>query len=109
MSANPFKSLFAKSFLGVDIGTSSFKVVELSSKKGIRLENYGQLRAEYFTEKKSPQGIVLSNDYIIAGLSSVLQEAKIKARDTVFAVPDYATFFTSFDLPAMSQPARGQW
>jgi type IV pilus assembly protein PilM len=104
MSANPFKSLFAKSFLGVDIGTSSFKVVELSSKNGIRLENYGQLRAEYFTEKKSTQGLILSNDYIIAGLSSILQESKIRTKETVFAVPDYATFFTSFDLPAMSKP-----
>ena len=104
MSANPLKSLFAKSFLGVDIGTSSFKVVELSSRKGIRLENYGQLRAEYFTEKKSPQGLILSNDYIIAGLSSILQEAKIRTKETFFAIPDYATFFTSFDLPAMSTP-----
>jgi type IV pilus assembly protein PilM len=103
MSLNPFNSLFPKSFLGVDIGTSSFKVVELSSRKGIRLENYGQLRAEYFTEKKSIQGLILSNDHIIAGLSSILQETKIKTKEAIFAIPDYATFFTSFDLPSMSK------
>jgi len=104
MSPNPFKSLFSKSFLGIDIGTSSFKIVEVSNRKGVRLENYGQLRSEYLSEKRSPQGLVLSNDYIVAALSSILQEAKIKTKEAFFAIPDYATFFTSFDLPAMSKP-----
>jgi len=108
MSVNPLKSvisrMFAKNFLGIDIGIASFKVVEISSKNGVRLENYGQLRSEYVSENKSPQGLVVSNDYIIAALASILQEAKIRTKEVFFAIPDYATFFTSFDVPAMSRP-----
>ncbi len=108
MGFNPLRMLGSKSFLGVDIGSASLKVVEISGAGGRRLENYGQLRTEYFLGRASDvvsysKEIFLSKEMIISALGAVLQEAKIKKKRAFFAIPDYATFFTTFQLPSMSK------
>lgn len=108
MGFNPFRIIGSKSFLGVDIGSSSLKVVEISGAGGKRLENYGQLRTEYFFSRTNDAAsyskeVFLSKEMIISALGSVLQEAKIKKKSAFFAIPDYATFFTTFPLPSMSR------
>ena len=52
MIINPFQLLFPRKFLGIDIGTSYIKLVEIS-KFGYRtkLENYGSLSASILYEK----------------------------------------------------------
>lgn len=112
MGLNPLgflgSKIFTKNFLGIDIGSSSLKIVEISGRKGKRLENYGQLKTEYFTEKTPGQSwqhsILSSEEQLITALSSILQEAKIKTKNVFFSIPDYSTFFTSFELPPMSKP-----
>ncbi len=111
MVFNPFKKftfkIFSKSFLGIDIGSASIKIVELSSKNGPKLENYAQLKTEYFAGKEFIQhfqaGALLSGPRICEALSAMLQEAKIKTRNAFFSIPDYASFFTTFTLPPMSK------
>lgn len=110
MVFNPLRSLVSKSFLGIDVGSASLKVVEISgsSSNGKRLENYGQLKTEYFLGRVSDavsysKEVFLSKEMIINALKAVLQEAKIKKRSAFFAIPDYATFFTTFQLPSMSR------
>lgn len=105
---NNFTSkFFPKNYLGIDIGSYSLKVVEMSGKGGRTLENYGQLRTEYVTGEILAQGwrvgSLLSDEKIISALYSILQEAKIKTRNAFFSIPDYSTFFTSFELPPMSK------
>jgi len=99
--------LFSKNFIGIDIGTSSIKVVELEKGKGKILSNYGVLGADYFigkTHQNREQGTLAINESIIShALSSILKETGIKSKDAFFAIPDYATFFTTFNLPAMSE------
>ncbi len=99
--------LFSKNFIGVDIGTSSIKVIELEKGKGKTLSNYGVLGSDYFggqafqTREKGTLSISESN--IAEALSTILKEAGIKSKEAFFAIPDFATFFTTFNLPAMSE------
>jgi type IV pilus assembly protein PilM len=100
-----------KSFLGIDIGTASIKIVELS-KRGERkiLENYGEISTHEVGEKPfrtgfSPENnsFSLSAREISQGISAILSEAKINSRLATFSIPDFSSFFTTIELPAMTR------
>src|SRR3989344_3110627 len=104
---NPF-SASSKNFLGVDIGTSAVKIVELS-KMGNRkkLENYGEMQSSLLYEKpfrtfEKSTLTVTSND-VVRTILAILKEAKIKASKACFSIPDFSTFFTTFQLPPMTE------
>lgn len=105
--ADPFKMFFPKKMLGIDVGTSSIKIVELSQwGQGKTLENYGEIKSvslykEPFrnTEKGS---YLLSNYFVSRAIRAVLDEARIKTKATIFSIPDFSTFCTSFELPPMA-------
>jgi type IV pilus assembly protein PilM len=107
MIGNPFK-LSSKSFLGIDIGVSSIKIIELARWGGrVELKNYGHLSISSFREepfqKLSEDAFLLSTSQIVKVIKSILITADIKTREAVFTIPDFSTFFTSFELPPMSQ------
>jgi type IV pilus assembly protein PilM len=102
-----------KNFLGIDVGTFSIKVVELSySKKGkVVLENYGEIVNDpkiedvfYNPRKKS---FSLSHQIIANNIKKVLDETGIKKREAFFSIPDFMTFFTVFKTPPMPQEEIG--
>jgi type IV pilus assembly protein PilM len=105
---NPFKKLLPKKFLGVDIGTSSIKLVEIS-KFGYRkkLENYGQVESSIFYDKpfrtQEKTSLLLSNQEISKAILAIVEEAKIKTKNAVFSIPDFSSFFTNFTLPPMTK------
>ena len=108
MALNFFSRLFSsKSILGIDIGTSSIKIVELSKKKSKKLENYGQVSSKYYAEEEfrrhTPEGPVLDLKNITNAIGAILEEAKMKAKEVYFSVPDYFTFFTTLELPFMER------
>jgi len=100
-------NVFSKNFVGIDIGTDSIKMVELSRQKGKTLANYGILGAEYFSGNsfRSRERGVLSIEErnIVEAITNILQEAGIKSKQAFFSIPDYVSFFTTFDLPPMSE------
>lgn len=107
MIGNPFK-LSSKNFLGIDIGVSSIKIVELARWGGkVELKNYGYLGVSPFKEepfqKFSEDTFLLSTPQIVKVIKSILISADIKTREAVFTIPDFSTFFTNFDLPPMTQ------
>lgn len=104
---NPFK-VAPQSFLGVDIGTSSIKIVELSrwgQKK--RLENYGEIRAEALYEKPfrsfEKSTLTVSSNDVVRAISAILSESKMKTKKSFFSIPDFSSFFTTFKLPPMTE------
>ncbi len=103
----PFFSL-RKKFLGIDIGTNSIKVVELSS-LGQRkeLRNYGEISASSFFKNSfrnfQKDTLLLSLKEIARGIKAILEEAKIKTKKAGFSVPDFSSFFINFDLPPMTE------
>ena len=103
----PF-SIFPKKFLGIDIGSSAIRIVELSSfAKRIKLENFGEIPAKavfkepFRTFEKSV--LYLSVDDIVKAIKAILKEAQIKTKSAFFSIPDFATFFTTFELPPMTK------
>ncbi len=106
-------SVPSRTFLGVDIGTSSLKIVEVS-KTGdrIKLENYGEMPAISFFEKPfrsfQKSTLSLASEDIAKAIKGIMEEAKIKTAQTVFSIPDFSTFFTTFEIPAMTSEEMNQ-
>ena len=107
MKLGSFKFL-PKSFLGVDIGTSTIKVAELSrwsTRKS--LKNYGEMRSAVLYDKPfrtaEKSSLLLSSKDIARALRGILQEAKIETKQAVFSIPDFSSFFTHFELPHMTK------
>jgi type IV pilus assembly protein PilM len=110
---NPLKMFFPKKMIGVDIGTASIKVVELSRwGQGKTLENYGEIKsASLYREpfRNAEKGsYLLSNYFVSRAIRAILDEAKIKTKAAVFSIPDFSTFSTSFDLPPMEANEVGE-
>ncbi len=100
--------LFNKNSLGIDIGTSSIKIVELSKKRGgFVLENYGEVQTTSLYKKTfrtvKENTLLLSSQDVAKGIKSVLEETDIKTMEVSFTIPDFSSFFTSFELPPMSK------
>lgn len=97
-----------KSFLGVDIGASAIKLVELSKVEGRRkLTNYAIIPiAEYITRvdgKSDLEFPKVSNEEIAEVIKKAIKEAKINSRDAFFSVPVYSSFSTLIDFPNMPE------
>jgi len=97
----------SKNCLGIDIGTSSIKIVELSKKgESIKLEKYGEIYSEAVFEKPfrafEKDALFLSGRDVSRAIAAVLREAQISEKKAVFSIPDFSSFFTTFDLPSMT-------
>lgn len=99
--------IFSKKCLGIDIGASSIKVVELSSfGKKKKLENYAEFRfppqaPSIKTFQK--ETLFLLSDEVSEILQVLFKEAKIKGKKAALSIPDFSTFFTTFSLPPMTE------
>ncbi len=94
--------------VGIDIGTSSIKIVEISRLGGGKtLENYGEVKSTSLYKESLlnvPRGSYLfSNDFVSKIIRGILDEAEIKTKAAIFAIPDFSTFCTSFDIPPMTE------
>jgi len=97
-----------KSFLGIDIGTSAIRIVEISRKKrNFHLANYGEVNNAVF--KRRPfrifykNAIAISNKEVAAAIKSIIEEADMDTKQASFSIPDFASFFTSFEIPTMDE------
>jgi len=88
-----------KSKLGVDIGTASIKIVELSKEASrFKLENYGLFELESIDEalnvanRQASAATRLSNQDLAWGIGEVLKRGRIKTRDATASLPSFSTF-----------------
>lgn len=101
----------SKSKLGVDIGTSSIKVVELDKEGGrFKLKNYGLFELESDSEtalvsnESGPsRSVQLSDSDLAWGVREVLKRSKINARTAVASIPSFSTFSTVITMPYVSE------
>ncbi|KKQ77233.1 MAG: Type IV pilus assembly protein PilM [Parcubacteria group bacterium GW2011_GWC1_38_6] len=114
MNLPNFKTFFnflrnpSKKFLGIDIGTSAIKIVELTkSKEIVKLENYGQITVQSDEEKPfavfEKSAFLLSNQSVAEAINNIIGKAQMSTRDAFFSIPDFSTFFTFMELPAMEK------
>jgi len=108
----PFGKAVPKTFLGIDIGTTSIKIVEITQKgKRKVLENYGELQISALYKNSfrtfEKNTLLLSTGSVARATRAMLTEAEIKTRKAIFSLPDFATFFTTFELPSMTAKEIG--
>lgn len=96
------------SVLGVDIGTSSIKIVELS-RKGVktRLLNYAILSSfegsGYAGDASETASFRAKEEEVVDMIQREIGEARIQSRLASFSIPVYSSFFTVIDFPKMDR------
>lgn len=98
-----FDSLFPKkekSVLGVDIGSSSLKVVQLRKERGQAvLETYGELALGPYGGSEVGQATNLSADQITDTLIDLLREANTTTKSCGVSIPYARSLLTLVELP----------
>ena len=103
-----FNFLKSGSVLGVDIGTVAVKVAEFSQKRGgFKFDNYGILETKNYLEHPN-QAIQTSSLKILEKeavtlLKILLKEMRPKTKTAVAAIPAFASFATTLDMPVLSR------
>jgi len=108
----PFKSK-SQSCLGVDIGTSSIKLIQLKrSDERYELETYGELQTYGYLEKLNDpfqtKSLKLLESQVIEMLSRTIKEAEISTKKVVMSIPVFSSFIGIINLPLMSENELSQ-
>jgi len=84
------------SVLGVDIGTSAIKVVELQERNGVvTLVTYGEIQLGPYAGKPLGAIVHLNPKQEQEALVDVIRESAVKSRNGVFAMPLSASFIST--------------
>lgn len=98
-----------KSYLGIDIGTLSIKIVEFSDENGRpKLENYAILTDYGLALRNLVQDGVERTPKVFGGEASsmlrrLVKAGGIEAREINMSVPIFSSFLTVMELPQMSE------
>jgi len=99
----------SESKLGIDIGNSAVKIVELEQEEGrFKLKNYGIFPLNQPLAEKSERNIYLEPltapaEDLAEAITKTIKEAKIEANQAYFSVPVYSSFTTLIKLPSLPQ------
>ena len=101
------------SVLGIDIGTVSMKLVELSRKADVMtLENYGILETREYLNRGNASiqtsSLKISQREAIPILKKLIDEVKPKTRQVIASIPSFSTFFVTVEMPAMAPAEVGK-
>ncbi len=105
---NFFKNLFGKksiSVLGIDIGSSSIKVVQLRKKGGkAMLETYGELALGPYSGLEIGQATSLSTEKIIEALGDLMKEKEVNitTKNCGVAIPFASSLMSIIEMPSLS-------
>lgn len=96
------------SFVGVDIGSDSAKVVQLKKERERAiLETYGELKSARYFQK---EGAVMSGGFlghqdqnVVDLLKDLLRESNVTSNRAVFSIPSTSSFITSVDFPFLKR------
>lgn len=109
---NPFRKLFGglftrssgESVLGVDVGSSSIKIIQLKKKGGgAVLETYGELALGPYSDLEIGQATNLSADKIAAALADLLTEANTTTKSGGVSIPFSSSLVILIQMPAMEE------
>lgn len=95
--------------LGIDVGTSSIKIVELEKEDNyIKLANYGLIEdSDFFGEitngSSIPSGLKVSEGDVSALIKQLMEKAKTKSDTAVMSIPIFSSFLTVMDVPNLNK------
>jgi type IV pilus assembly protein PilM len=107
MDLSSFSNIFSskpQSVLGVDIGSSSIKVVQLKREKGKAvLETYGAIALGPYGGIEIGRATALPAEKISEALAVILKEANVTTSDACFAIPYSSSLVTVVKLPPLAE------
>ncbi|MES2436572.1 MAG: type IV pilus assembly protein PilM [Patescibacteria group bacterium] len=107
-----FSSLFGKketSVIGIDIGSSSIKIVQLSRKGGKAvLDTYGELALGPYGNVEIGRATNLPPEKISEALNDVIRESKMTSKSSGIAIPFGASLISLIEMPAVSDQQLAQ-
>ncbi len=107
-----FSSLFKKdasSVIGVDIGSSSVKVVQLRHEHGrVILETYGAIALGPYAGVEIGRATALGADKIAEALRDVIREANVTTTDAAISIPYSSSLVSIIKLPATVEKQLAQ-
>ncbi len=97
-----------KSCLGIDIGTSSIKVVQLKhNEERYKLETYGELQTYGYLEKLNDpvqtKSLKILESQVVEMIRRIIRESEASAKQTIMSIPVFSSFISVIDLPPMSE------
>lgn len=111
-SLSSVSSLFrkeVKSVIGVDIGTSSVKVVQLRRERGrVILETYGAIALGPYAGLEVGRATALPAEKIAEALKDVMREATITTVDAALSIPYASSLVSVIKLPAVVEKQLAQ-
>lgn len=108
--ANPFsflaKSIAPQTYLGVDMGTTSIKVVEVrKGEQRPRVTNYGFLESSGYLARANQalqtSGLKIFEKDAVELLKTVIKQTGTVATEVIASLPPFEVFTTLMDFPAM--------
>ena len=97
------------SVLGVDIGASSAKIVQLRASRGVAvLETYGEIALGPYGKQPIGKPVKLSAEQVSTALTDLMKEANVTARSGGISVPFSSSLVTVLDLPKVDKAALKQ-
>lgn len=98
-----FKKNELSQSLGIDIGPSSVKVVQLRREKNhIILDTYGEVALGPYGGLKIGQAIHLGEEKLLEAINDLFKEAKVTARDAVVAIDSASAFVSLVHVPRVT-------
>ncbi|MEN9552195.1 MAG: hypothetical protein RI935_572 [Candidatus Parcubacteria bacterium] len=93
------KEEFAQA-VGVDIGTSSVKIVQLRKEKNrIILDTYGEVALGPYASLKVGQAVHLGEEKMIEAINDLMKEAKVTSKNAVIAINPSGAFVSLVTVP----------
>ena len=87
--------------LGVDIGTSAIKVVQLRRERGrVILETYGAIALGPYAGVEVGRATSLPGEKIAEALKDVIREANVTTTDAAIAIPYSSSLISIIKLPS---------
>ncbi len=102
-----FKSK-SKSCVGIDIGTSSIKLVQLKkSDQRYQLETYGELQTYGYLERLNDpfqtRSLKILESQVVEMIKRIMKEAETNTKRVTMSIPVFSSFISVVNLPPMSK------
>ena len=93
-----------KSVVGIDIGSSAIKIVQIKKEKGKAvLENYGELALGPTAGLEVGRATNLPPEKILGAIKDLLQETKINATNGAISIPLSASLLSIIEMPRLDK------
>jgi type IV pilus assembly protein PilM len=92
------------SVIGIDIGTSAIKIVQVKRDGGkIKLETYGEIGLGTYANDKSGKVVTLAPEVIGKAVADLLREANVTTKNAVLSIQSQATLIFLLELPEVKE------